>query len=211
MVRVSEEPNKRRLEPEFHTAMQRMTPVLAAADAGDDVAMAELRAFFDHNPAIWQQFSAFMGDAESVCIESLAPGGRIEQEVWRKRLDDLRSELLEPTSSPLEKMLVDRIAMTWLYVQQAELQCSLGLGTGTLQQGSHNERRLDRAQARYLAAVKALAQVRRLQRHQPVQMNIAENQINFTGLPGHSPRTIEANSGERAHHERNLISEERDG
>ncbi len=47
----------------------------------------------------------------------------------------------------------------------------------TLAQGDYHQRRIDRAHRRYLASIKALAQVRRLLTP-AVQVNIAERQIN---------------------------------
>jgi hypothetical protein len=182
VAKTSETTTQRRLQPELHAALLRIQPIRDAAEAGDEVAMAQLRAFFDANPSIWKQYSDFMGDAESICIEAMTEDNRLDRELWRKRVDDVRNGLLEPNSAPLERMLIEQIAMCWLQVQQAEINSFLQLDSGSFKQGAYNEQRLDRAQTRYLAAVKALAQVRRLQRPQRIQMNIAENQINVASL-----------------------------
>jgi hypothetical protein len=52
--------------------------------------------------------------------------------------------------------------------------------TGPIHQVEFFERRVTQCQKRYLAAVKALAQVRRLMRPF-IQVNIAEKQINVVG------------------------------
>ncbi len=52
------------------------------------------------------------------------------------------------------------------------------LGKLTMEQGEYHQRTIDRAQKRYLAAIKALAQVRRLLTP-AVQVNIADQQINL--------------------------------
>ena len=46
-------------------------------------------------------------------------------------------------------------------------------------QGEHHQKRMDRAHNRHLSAVRALAQVRRMA--PPVQINIADKQINNAG------------------------------
>jgi hypothetical protein len=192
VARKKDAQTQRRLQPEFHAALLRIQPLRDAAEAGDDVALAQLRAFFDDNPSIWQQYSDFMGSAEDACIQAMTEDSRLDRELWRKRVDDVRNALLEPDSTPLERLLIEQIAMCWLQVQQAEIECFLQLNSRSFKQGAYNEQRLDRIQTRYLAAVKALAQVRRLQRPHRVQMNIAENQINVAALATPSQEAIEA-------------------
>ncbi|MFC1611640.1 hypothetical protein ACFL6C_11830 [Myxococcota bacterium] len=67
----------------------------------------------------------------------------------------------------------------WLALQQAELT----LVQHKISSSTHAEfldKRVDRAQRRYLQAIKTLAQVRRLLRPS-VQVNIAEQQVNVGG------------------------------
>ena len=56
----------------------------------------------------------------------------------------------------------------------------LSAGSVSLQKGDYYQRRQERAHKRYLSAVKALAQVRRLELP-AVQVNIGQNQINAIG------------------------------
>jgi hypothetical protein len=71
------------------------------------------------------------------------------------------------------------VVATWLQVQCYETLYAQNAGKMTLAQGEHHQRRMDRAHNRHLSAVRALAQVRRMA--PPVQINIAEQQINTTG------------------------------
>jgi hypothetical protein len=68
----------------------------------------------------------------------------------------------------------------WLQVQYADTLVAQSQGKISLKQGDYQQRRQDRAARRYLAAIKALAQVRRLL-GPVVQVNIAERQVNLVG------------------------------
>ena len=92
----------------------------------------------------------------------------------------LRAELGGPQPSPLERLLVERIVACWLQVLIGEDSYARQLRRGDLSWAtdSYHQRRLDQAQRRYLTAIKALAQVRRLLT--PTVVNIAaQQQVNL--------------------------------
>jgi hypothetical protein len=85
-------------------------------------------------------------------------------------------ELAGPQPSPLERLLVERIAMCWLHLSYAEALYAQNIQVLSCQQAEHYERRLSKAQARYLSAIRTLAQVRRLG-VPAVQVNIGQQQV----------------------------------
>ena len=93
------------------------------------------------------------------------------------KLGALRAELSQPSDGPLERLLVDRVMLTWLQVHQAEGMHAQRLGQLTIEWSDAHQRRIDRAQRRYLAAIRTLAQVRRLTVPVAVQINVGEKQI----------------------------------
>jgi len=95
-----------------------------------------------------------------------------------RKLDSLRREVAGPAPSTLERLLGDRIAIGWLGLAVAEGTYHLALerGVGASDDEFH-QRRVERAQRRYLAAIKALATVRRLG-VPAVQINVAKQQVN---------------------------------
>jgi hypothetical protein len=96
------------------------------------------------------------------------------------KLADIEKQLIGENPSPLERLLAERIAMCWLDVQDHELRYANLNSESTHQQFEWRSRMLDRAQKRYLSAIKDLATVRRL--NLPiVQLNIGENQVNMVG------------------------------
>jgi hypothetical protein len=100
-----------------------------------------------------------------------------------RETEQMRDTVAGPNPTPLESLLAERIAFCYLHVQYAEV-----VYQGTLQQGatSHDQApfldRIDGAQRRYLAAIKMLAQVRRIQIPTlQMQVNIGDKQINRAG------------------------------
>jgi len=132
-------------------------------------------------------------------------GDEFSRVVLETRTKDLRRSLLGDTPTQLERLLVERIAVCSLQVQIADAQYMSAMKQGTtLPRAEFFERLMDRAQRRYLGAIKALAQVRRLQLPTVTQLNVATNQVNIAqsadaptddrppALPDHDLMTIEA-------------------
>ena len=103
--------------------------------------------------------------------------GQVAEAISR-RAAELRRELAGAEPTPLERLLVSRIAACWLQLHYAEMRYTQNLGKLTMEQGEYHQRKIDRAQKRYLTAIKALAQVRRLLTP-TVQVNIADQQVNI--------------------------------
>ena len=64
-------------------------------------------------------------------------------------------------------------------LQHAEIIYAQNLGSMNIGQSEYHQRRLDKLHRRYLSAIKALAQIRKM--GSAVQINIADKQINTTG------------------------------
>lgn len=88
----------------------------------------------------------------------------------------MRLELAGPSPSPLEHLLVERIVVSWLLANQLDLADACA-GGRSLAVAEYDAKRADRAHRRFLGAVKALAEVRRLAAP-TLQVNIAERQFN---------------------------------
>jgi hypothetical protein len=90
------------------------------------------------------------------------------------QMDRLRAELAGPYPSPIERLLADRCVLCWYHVQMLEM-CEAK--QATLSGSRRVVDQLDRAHRRYLQALKALAQVRKLALP-TVQVNIGAQQVN---------------------------------
>jgi hypothetical protein len=132
------------------------------------------------DPANIRRFGGELAEmAEMFFIQVMAGKDIGFRESVCRKLDVLREELLECGSSPVERLLVERVVACWLQVQDADMRCAQAVGTASLVQMDFHQRRMDAANRRYLAALKALALVRKLAAP-ALQINLAKKQINIS-------------------------------
>ncbi len=91
-----------------------------------------------------------------------------------RKMELMREELSGSVPSPLESLLIERILNNCLQVHHLEMLVN---AQESVQWMKVYEERFDKAHTRYVASIKALAQVRKLQLPN-VQVNIAEKQVN---------------------------------
>lgn len=147
------------------------------ANEGDRRATEKLRQAFDRNPGLWDVVGDVAYQAEASTVSMLAGRNEVVEDAIRRKLKGLKQELAGESPSPLERLLVDRVAACWLLLAHAENKYAevMKERSVSFDLSEYHQRRCDRAQRRYLAAIKALAQVRRLLVPM-VQVNIAERQ-----------------------------------
>ena len=105
------------------------------------------------------------------------------REAYTRQMVALRSELGADTAPALERLLIERIVLCGHALQKAELSHARFRlqDRQTMAEGNYLDLALERAQKRYLAAIQALATVRKLKLPdtvQAVQVNIGDKQIN---------------------------------
>ena len=130
----------------------------------------------------WEESGNMAYQVQESCLKAFfGPKALLTQEAQRRKCAALRRELAGEHPTPLEMLLVDRIVMSGLHLHYAEALYAQHLETFSLKQNEFYQRRLSLAQNRYLAAIRTLAQVRRLQ-VPAVQVNIAREQLNVAAL-----------------------------
>jgi hypothetical protein len=165
-----------------------VTTALAPIDAsnaedrarqGDPSALAFLRQSPD-SAVLWRNYGDLCQHVENALIERIAgEKDLVFREGLFRRVAALKAELAGPSPTPLESLLVERIAASWLAVSYAEAISSQAKDASR-DWADYYQRRLDRAHGRYLAAIRSLAVVRRLQ-VPAIQLNVAERQVNVVG------------------------------
>ena len=116
---------------------------------------------------------------ENTLISKFSGRGLAVNEGMQRKLASIRAELSGPSPTPLERLLVERIAVCWLHLYNLEMIYANKDGMA-LDLAMHYQKCIDRAHRRYLSAIKTLAVVRRLAL--PVlQVNIAKKQVNVAG------------------------------
>ncbi len=153
--------------------------LLARAQDGDKTVLPALRKAFESAPDLWDQAGDLALQAECALVKMAVGDSEVHTEALRTKLAQLRDELAGSQATALELLLANRVALCWLMVHYADATYAQRTHEGTLslELGDYFQRRQDRAHRRYLTALKALAQVRRLL-GPTVQVNIAKQQVN---------------------------------
>ena len=156
---------------------------LKTANSGDWAAVDRLRQQLIGPDAseIIQTVGNLASQVEESILSSMLGDQEGSKACVRAKLSQMRSELGWAESSTIERMLIERIALTWLNSHCVELQTAQA-DSVSLPQAKFNQLRCDRAQARYLAAIKTLATVRKLAL--PIKLEIdATVNVNETKSP----------------------------
>ncbi len=163
------------------TAVDRLNALLPAVNAGDISARDELRDVLNATPELWAEVGNLGRQAELALVRAAAGDNPVAKEAIVRKLDGLRAELEGSNPSPLESLLADRVAISWLSLAVVEGTYHQALERGLSQaDDAFHQQPIERAQRRYLAAIKALAQIRKLG-VPTVQVNIADKQVNVAG------------------------------
>ena len=145
---------------------------------------AELDRILRQVPAVWNVAGDVMNHTALGMIKQFNGTYALKKSLstgW----EQMQRDLERPSDGPLERLLIQQIALAWLKLAYTEHTHKHYLMTGstTIVQADFWERRLSAAQRRFLRATETLARVRRLQLP-AVQVNIAEQQVNQVNARG---------------------------
>jgi hypothetical protein len=147
--------------PDALSGQEPLLELLQRAEKGDKEVLPRLRAVLDRASGIWRRYADLGAQLEGTLIKTTAGENLVLQESLRRGLEEMKQELGGGReASPLERLLVERVALGWLethYLDFLEAQN----GNLTEKQRAELRKRQDRASSRYLMALKTLAQVRR--------------------------------------------------
>jgi hypothetical protein len=167
----------------------RFDALMDAANDGDKHAQAELSALFEQRPDLFQQVQQAVINLADRWTELYAGKDWAAQYAHKRYMAAQGRALLGDNPTQLERMLVGRVLLNSVALQAAEASYLHNFTPDrSLDVLEFLDRRIDRAQRRYLTAMKTLAQVRRLQLPPIGQLNIGTNQVNIaaaapTALP----------------------------
>lgn len=138
-----------------------------------------LRSYLRKHPEVIDRAGGMLDQAANQIINYLGAGkvssGR---EFLEADYSEVKRRAGWENATPLERMLIDAIALAWLtfYVAQQRQAVFLESG-GTMRLGEYIDRRVSAAHRRYLQSIEALARVRKLATVTPAVFNIANQQI----------------------------------
>jgi hypothetical protein len=163
--------------------IEKLQDLLRLAEKGEENAVPEIRQILNEHPNLAWDFVDLAKVAEDALIEDMTREQDLAtRELMRCQLEAMKAEIAGNEHSPLERLLSERVVVTWLEVQFFEALYVRNMRNLTITQAEHHQRRLDRAHRRHLSAIRALAQIRKLLKGTTItQINIADKQINTTG------------------------------
>jgi hypothetical protein len=163
----------------------RLMALIRRVEAGDLTLLPALRKGLDDNPTLWRTNGDLALMASNRWVEAICGPNEVRRECLRRKMRELYRDLAGAGEvAPLERLLLDRVMCCWLAVNDAETTAASVEGK-SFRETEFYEERLGRAQKRYLAAIRAVTQYRRLLNPAAVvQVNVAEKQINVAGAAG---------------------------
>src|SRR5262249_61816168 len=105
----------------------------------------------------WERAGDLARNAEKSLLSAICDEKNLlARRAVKQTLAKLKTELLGPSPTPLERLLVERIATCWLQVQLFENVYATNLHAMSRLDGEYYQRRLDHAHKRYLSAIRSL-------------------------------------------------------
>jgi len=168
---------KQELETRRET-VGRLNELVKKADKGNIEGLPEIRKILKESPELAWRIMDYGKLAEWHFVERLTQDKDLgSKELLKRQLAAMREEIAGENPSPLERLLAERVVATWLQIQLFEgLYATSMYKSMSVNQGSYQQKRLDRAHRNHLSAIRTLAQIRKV--GPAVQINIAEKQIN---------------------------------
>jgi hypothetical protein len=95
---------------------KRLVELVQHGQRVDKQALVDLAPWFDRYPALWQTAGNLARRVEATWIRRTSGDNQnpVVQQATMRFVETLRDDLLGELATPLERLLVDRIVVTWL-------------------------------------------------------------------------------------------------
>ena len=160
--------------------------IMKEARKGSPESREALQKLFDHYPTLAGPAGDLAQVVQNSVVRAAGGGDPVSEESLRWWLADMRKSLDMPGDGELERLLIQRVVISWLALNTAEKLQGEKWGKGmTLADATFWDRHVSRLDADFQRGCRTLAEIRRLGRPTVLaQMNIAEKQqINITAAP----------------------------
>lgn len=135
--------------------------VLDRAKAGDRSVLPQVRTLLDKFPSLVDELGDLDRFARNAMLGLLDGDDLLTREAEERKLVALVEDVAGHHPTVLESLLAEQIVLCWQHIRYVEIKCALARDY-TFREGEYFQRCLDRAQRRYLSAIKTLAQIRKL-------------------------------------------------
>ena len=140
-----------------------LTELVEAAKRNDHEAVPKIKTLLDENPEIWKRLGDLASHTECHWIDLLAGDDEFIRESLIRRVKELHKEILqEGPPTPLERLLRERIVTGWLMTRYFDLAIAQAAEGTRASHVRYLQQQLDKSQRRHNAAIKSLAELRKL-------------------------------------------------
>jgi hypothetical protein len=129
------------------------------ANNGSKSALDCLRKLLDQCPEVWKEVGDLSRHAELAWMDLNSGGDHLVLEAIRRHVARMKGELAGPAPTPVEQLLIEQVALTWLASRYAEM-ASAKPGPSSLGEAKVRLKRVESAQRRHLASIKTLTELR---------------------------------------------------
>jgi hypothetical protein len=150
--------------------------LLERAHAGDASVLPQLRTLLNEQPELWRRHGDLAQHVQTTLLGAATGRSLWAKEAIKRHMDELTSALSGESPSPLEKVLIERIVLTWAMCHVADLDAIQADKSGSTQ-AAYYQRRQSAAQTRYLQAIRQLAVVRRLMIRAPSPLELLRTPV----------------------------------
>ena len=159
-------------EADNQQGQEALARLLKRAEQGDRDVLPELRQALDADANLWRYYGDLALQAEAALIRLAAGANLLLAEALQRKLHAMSKELTSESTSPLERLLVQRVTATWVQVSYFDALMTQSSGSSEARTRMLL-RQQDAAHRRHLAAVKTLATVRKLLKPSPSPVEVA--------------------------------------
>jgi hypothetical protein len=144
--------------------VDRFSWLVEQARIGNSEVLSELRELLDSRPELWQFYGDLGRLAEQAWIGAIVGNKDLFlKENVRCRLAQIRKDLGIAHASPLEKLVIERIALNWMRVHHADMAAAAAMtNSSSTKMVQFWQKRLNDAERRYMVSIGSLATMRRL-------------------------------------------------
>src|SRR5262245_47942466 len=100
---------------------EELLALLEAANRGNISELTALREAFDRYPELIPQLGDLARHAENAVVELAAGPSVLGREAITRQLASMRERLYSPNCSELERLLVDRVVLSWAEAHHGDL------------------------------------------------------------------------------------------
>jgi len=129
------------------------------ANRGSKSALHCLRQLMNQCPEVWQEVGDLTRHAELAWTHLVGGDNKLVLEAVKRHVARMKGELAGPAPTPIERLLIEQVALSWLASRHAEIAAATP-GTSSLGEAKVRLKRAESAQRRHLASLKTMTELR---------------------------------------------------